>query len=329
MKAPVFVLGCPRSGTTLLYHMLLSAGGFAVYRAETHVFDWILPRFGSLGTLKQRHRLMDKWLLSRYFQRSGLGAADLREKVLFHCNGGGDFIRIVMEGIAKAQNVDRWADCTPAHALHIPEIKRSLPDALFIHMIRDGRDVALSLDKTGWISPFPWSRKKSLAVAILYWQWIVTKAREYGRAIAPDYIEVHFEDLVQNPHDTLARLSIFLDHDLDYDRIQRVSIGSVRDPNTSFTDDPLTPGFDPVGRWRKKLSEEDIAALEGLAGDRLAELGYPLVTPNLQSSRNLKLEQMKLVYRTYSSAKQWLKMKTPLSRFLADIDEHLQQNSGL
>ena len=44
-KAPVFVLGCPRSGTTVLYHMLLSAGGFAVYRAESNVFNLLVPRF--------------------------------------------------------------------------------------------------------------------------------------------------------------------------------------------------------------------------------------------------------------------------------------------
>ena len=57
-KAPVFVLGCPRSGTTLLYHMLLSAGNFAVYRAESQVFNLLEPHFGSLSQAANRRKLL-------------------------------------------------------------------------------------------------------------------------------------------------------------------------------------------------------------------------------------------------------------------------------
>ena len=53
-RAPVFVVGSPRSGTTLLYHMLLSAGRFAIYRAETHVFNVLVPRFGDPGVPSNR-----------------------------------------------------------------------------------------------------------------------------------------------------------------------------------------------------------------------------------------------------------------------------------
>jgi len=71
-QAPVFVLGAPRSGTTLLYHMLLSAGGFAAFRAETHVFDLLGPRFGDLGKLRNRRRLLRQWLHTKSFRVSGL-----------------------------------------------------------------------------------------------------------------------------------------------------------------------------------------------------------------------------------------------------------------
>src|SRR5581483_10927825 len=57
-KGPVFVLGCPRSGTTVLYHMLLSAGDFAIYRAESNVFSVMVPRFGNLRSERNRRRLM-------------------------------------------------------------------------------------------------------------------------------------------------------------------------------------------------------------------------------------------------------------------------------
>src|SRR5206468_9163246 len=83
--APVFVLGAPRSGTTLLYHMLLSAGGFAVFRAETHVFDLLGPRFGDFGKLRNRRVLLEEWLRSNSFRISGLDPARVEELVLNHC----------------------------------------------------------------------------------------------------------------------------------------------------------------------------------------------------------------------------------------------------
>src|SRR5207253_8385286 len=96
-KTPVFVVGCPRSGTTLLYHMLLSAGDFAVYRAESNVFNLLAPRFGNLRSVYQRESLMDAWLDSKLFRVSGLDAKEIRIKVIAECSSGGDFLRVVME----------------------------------------------------------------------------------------------------------------------------------------------------------------------------------------------------------------------------------------
>src|SRR5215470_17045708 len=83
--APVFVLGCPRSGTTVLYHMLLSAGNFAVYRAESNVFSVLQPRFGNLRSESNRRELLRYWLKSKLFQVSDLKAAVMQEKVLRDC----------------------------------------------------------------------------------------------------------------------------------------------------------------------------------------------------------------------------------------------------
>src|SRR5437764_1017221 len=121
-KAPVFVLGCPRSGTTLLYHMLLSAGDFALYRAETHVFDLLVPRYGNLRRLSARTKLVNDWLSTEYFQRTGLDAATLRARLLAECRNGGDFLRIVMQSVADQQGVSRWAECTPEHLLYLQQI---------------------------------------------------------------------------------------------------------------------------------------------------------------------------------------------------------------
>src|SRR5258708_6188653 len=102
-KAPVFVVGCPRSGTTLLYDMLLSAGGFAVYLAESNVFNLLVPRFGDLSLLANRERLMDAWLQSQLFRASFLDAEKIRAKVLSDCRNGGDFLRIVMGEMSREQ----------------------------------------------------------------------------------------------------------------------------------------------------------------------------------------------------------------------------------
>src|SRR6059036_4231479 len=83
--APVFVLGCVRSGTTLLYHMLLSAGGFAVYRAESNAINLLEPRFGDLSVRRNKEKLMEAWLNSKLFRVSGLEAESIREKIIAEC----------------------------------------------------------------------------------------------------------------------------------------------------------------------------------------------------------------------------------------------------
>src|SRR5690242_11026883 len=168
-NAPVFVLGSVRSGTTLLYHMLLSSGAFAVYRCESHAINFLEPRFGDLRVRKNRERLMDAWLDSKLFWRSGLDAQAIRSKVLNECHNGGDFLRIVMSEIARKQGVPRWADSTPEHLLYLQRIKQTIPDALIVHIIRDGRDVAASLDKQPWLRPFRWDRHHKLLIGALYW----------------------------------------------------------------------------------------------------------------------------------------------------------------
>src|SRR5437588_11138367 len=99
-KAPVFVLGCPRSGTTVLYHMLLSAGNFAVYRTESNVFSVLQPHFGNLSSASNRRNLLRLWLKSRLFQSTGLNAEEISEKIMRDCRSAGDFLRIMMEETA-------------------------------------------------------------------------------------------------------------------------------------------------------------------------------------------------------------------------------------
>jgi hypothetical protein len=294
--APVFIVGCPRSGTTLLYNMLLSSGGFAVYLAESNVFNLLVPRFGDLSVRANREKLMNAWLDSKLFRASFLDARDIREKVTSECQNGGDFIRIVMGEMALTQGARRWADNSPEELLHASAIKKVLPDALFIHMIRDGRDVSLSLDARPhkWVRPFPWDRKDSLLVTAVSWEWTVLEGRKQGKILGRDYLEVRFEDLQADPRATLARIGSLIEHDLDYDRILKIGIGSVSKPNTSFKGDPGSP----VGRWKKKMSPEKLASVEGLVGPTLENLGYALASPRAKIG-TMNAWRLKVFYRSY------------------------------
>jgi hypothetical protein len=201
--------------------------------------------------------------------------------------------------------------------LYLKRIKETIPNALIIHIIRDARDVALSMDKGFWIRPFPWHRDKRLLVTGLYWEWIVQRGRAFGKKIDADYTEVHFEELVKHPRETLARLGQFIDHNLDYERIQKVGIGAVSEPNTSFRSDA---NFNPVGRWKDQFPPEELKRFECLIGATLEELGYPLATKDPGLAESSELKRMRRVYHTYFDSKLWLKSNTPLGQLLVTRD---------
>jgi hypothetical protein len=312
-KAPVFVIGCSWSGTTLLYHMLLSSGNFAIYRMESQIFTLLEPRFRPLSKPRNKRRMLDAWYGTRLYKRSGLEPAEIEPRIMAECQNGGDFLRIIMEEMCHKQGVERWAETTPEHLLYIRRIKETIPDALIIHVIRDGRDVALSWEKLSQIRPFPWDRKRSAVAAAIYWEWIVNKGRQAGRKLGRDYIEVHYEDLMSKPAEVLRSLEPFVEHDLDYRRIAEVGIGSVSKPNSAFEEGQQIP----IGRWKTGLSQEELATLERLVGGTLEELGYKL---SAKKSWHFDLTRMRAAYRLYFDSKRYLKNSTPVGRWFVKRD---------
>jgi len=294
--------------------MLLSAGNFVVYRSESQVFNLLDSRFRDLGKSRNKRKLLTAWGDSALFSRTGLDVAQVESEVMEKCQNAGDFLRIVMEAMAKKQGVERWADCTPEHLLFLQRIKETIPDALVVHIIRDGRDVALSLAKQKWIRPFPWDRGLDLLVAALYWEWIVKRGQEGAKFLGSDYCEVRYEKLVENPKNTLAQLGAFIGQELDYDRIEQVGIGSVSEPNSSFRNESELGKFHPVARWKAALSEDRLRDLECLVGDTLSNLGYERITSESDTPNRGALKRMRAQYRAYFNGKWILKTKTPLGR---------------
>lgn len=331
-RSPVFVMGCHRSGTNLLYDMLLSAGGFAIYRGSLPVFETLIPRFGSLEHRGNREELLHTWLRSKGFRRTGLDADQLSSRILDQCRNGGDFIREVMDAVANAQGVPRWAAYDPDNVLHVERLKASIPNALFLHIIRDGRDIALSLRKMGGFSPLPWDRgeTRSLVATALYWEWMVRNGREHGSRYPSDYMEIHYEELITNPREVLRNLGGFLDHDLDYDRIQSAGLGRLSESNSSFRDEAGKDNekINPLERWKERLSRNDVAAIEAAVGECLEQTGYALSLPAVERTPGLRESAKRALYRSFLNAKMWIKLNTPAGRMVDLSVLELQDGPG-
>jgi hypothetical protein len=312
--APVFVLGSGRCGTKYLYYCLLSAGGFAVSHSESNAFNVLGLRFGNLAKRGNRRRLLDAYLPSRLFRQSGLDPEDIEGRVMESCRHTGDFLCILMEAVARKQGVRRWAESTPLHLLYLPLIKKEIPNALFVHIIRDGRDVAASAHRVGLFRMLPWKHSHAFLAGAIYWRWVVIKGRRSGQALGRDYIEVRYEDLVQNPRETLAHIGRFIEHDLDYDRIQRIGLGSVHDPNSSFRGDGQEMEANTIGRWQRMFTASQIRDIESSLGDLLVDTGYAPQNRNAKLRQSPSVSFMNILYPLCLEAKLWLKSHTPLAR---------------
>ena len=301
----------------MLFDMLLSSGGFADYRTESNVLNILEPRFGNLANPIVQHRLLDAWFGCRLGKLSGLDRTELEVALAGECRNGGDFLRIVMEAIARRQGAWRWAETTPEHLLFLDRIKQTIPNALIVHVIRDGRDVALSTARLGYIRRLKFDPLPNIMACAMYWEWMVNRGRVAGRRLGRDYMEVRFEDLVKEPHSTLGKLGAFIEHDLDYDKIRQ---RSRRRPNSSFRDEEQA-NVDPIERWRRRLSPDDLGILEQLVGGTLRELGYSLAgSPTSGGQTPASLATTRMLYRAWFDIKRFLKARTPAGRWLVTRD---------
>lgn len=285
--------------------MLLSAGGFARYRAETHVFNTLAPRFGGMTRPSDMAAALDVWLQSDCHTLTGLAADDVREAVRREGLGAGALLRAVMGRMSERQNVPRWAETTPAHVLHMREIAEQVPGALFIHVIRDGRDVAASLEKQGWIRPFAADRHRPVIAAAAFWDWIVRHGRAEGRRVAAAYLEVRYEALVDSPASVLAQVSQFIEQRLDADEITRAGIGSVGRPNTSFPE--AKGGF--RSRWKSQLAAGDGRDIDAMLAPLLRVLGYPT-----DAEPSVSMALRRFAYAARFSVRDAVKRNTPAGR---------------
>jgi hypothetical protein len=275
----VFIVGCPRSGTTLLRRVVDAHPDIAI-TPETH---WIPAFFengvGVDGGGRVTSELIPALLEHPKFARLAIDEADLVEIVSSGADHYRDFVSRLFDLYGARQGKRLVGDKTPRYVRAIGTIQALWPNARFVHLIRDGRDVCLSA--TTWTrkheefaSLFRSWRDDPVTTAAHWWTWNVASGRAAGANLGDDhYLEVRYEDLVHDPVPACRRLCAFLE--LPYDeRMLRFHEGRTRyQPGRSAKHAwlPITSG---LRDWRTQLAAADLDRFEAAAGGLLDELGY-------------------------------------------------------
>jgi hypothetical protein len=193
------------------------------------------------------------------------------------------FVTGVFDLYGKGQGKRLVGDKTPAYVRRIPTLHALWPEARFVHLIRDGRDVCMSA--INWrkadhaLGRFSIWEVDPITTAAVWWEWHVRLGREDGGSLAPKlYHEVRYEELVSRPAKTCEKLCSFLD--LPYDDAMlkfhkgRTKMKPGRDAKRAWL--PITSG---LRKWSEQMPAEDLERFEAAAGDLLEELGYPRACP--------------------------------------------------
>lgn len=272
-QRPIFIVGAARSGTTLMRFMI-----------SQHPRIYIPPQSGFIPLLFRNAPTspMSRRRTIHSFQHIFKSRPFIKHWRLEHpcpddfLNCLPDFspaslLNAVYSQYAQQYGADRWGDKTPIYTGHIDLINKIFPQAQFIHIIRDGRDVALSLIKTYkskiWVdiyfSTVNWKHYVSLAL---------TSARQLG---ADQYLEVRYEQLTADPEGQLKRICDYLGeeyvpamsrpHELAREVVSATNIHArTRQPVTTQR----------TGKWKREMASADLRLFQAVAGDLLEALAY-------------------------------------------------------
>jgi sulfotransferase family protein len=279
MNPYVFIVGAPRSGTTLLRRIVDAHPEIAITR-ETH---WITKLLEGEDAISPDSPVTPEVLtrlrrLPKFTRMEVDGPALDRMLSSEGTVGYADFVTRVFDLYGQAQGKRLVGDKVPGYVRHIPTLHGLWPQARFVHLIRDGRDVGLSVrdwDKeiksVTRISTF---EEDPVSAIALWWRQLVRLGREAGADLPEGlYHEVRYEGLVAAPAEECQKLCDFLGVPYE-DRMLAFHEGRTReapglDAKSAWR--PITPG---LRSWREEMPQEDVERFEAMAGDLLDELGY-------------------------------------------------------
>src|SRR5262245_60544268 len=280
-----FIVGVGRSGTTLL-RLMLDAHPDVAIPAETHFLPKLLKLRDEGDALrKAAHSVMTAESTWADFgiPSERLAEAFARVSPFTLADGLRAFYGLYAAKFGKS----RWGEKTPFYCRRMPAIETVLPEAHFVHVIRDGRDVALSL-RPLWFSP-----GEQIEAQAHNWLTKVSTFRDNGKTCR-HYLEVRYEDLVLDTETVLRRVCDFIalryePRMLSYHAGARDRLDEISD-EYRFKDMPISkearlglhvktlhpPDPARVARWRSDMSAADHETFTSIAGGLLADLGYPL-----------------------------------------------------
>lgn len=265
-----FIVGVARSGTTLLRNMLDGHPDLAIVD-ESYFPErvWMSWRRYQVGDTIDLPALAEDLLLDADFQRSwALDPAEIRKRFAVpERTDLPEVLRRIYALYSDSRGKRRYGDKTPWFVNRISWLAGLFPEARFAHIIRDGRNVALSVMESSF-------GPNRVSVSADQWSSMVAKGRMEGDLLGPSrYIEVRYEDLTSRPQDVLDRVCDLFELDLRPEMLE---------PATEWAQTP--PGevrsrvYDR-GRWlrdwKHEMTPNQLVIFESIAGPRLAELGYP------------------------------------------------------
>lgn len=281
---PFFVIGCIRSGTTLVRLMLDSHPQIAI-PPESHFVVQGPGAHEDVGAALERilaHSRFKEWELDPEQVR--------REAASRRVGTYPDLLDCVFGLFAAARGKARWGDRTPRYAFHVPRLLELFPDAQFIHVIRDGREVAASIYEHRWTG--------SVISAADQWRRTVAAGRRWATLGPERYREVRLDRLVESPARELQGLCAFLGESfapemLAYHRDARSRVPSSERKRADHTSTELapTPG---LRDWTVGLTRREQLAVEAVCAHCLTELGLNPPVPSLRG----RLIAMNHIFRT-------------------------------
>lgn len=269
IQAPIFIVGCPRSGTSLLRRCLNQHPRLAIC-GETHFFTlvWKLAgRLGDLRHLQHRERLVRDFLEAvayfGYFHHP-VDVTRLGERLRSEGASYPLFFQVLLQEFARQQGKVRCGEKTPGNALHLSLILRLFPDSQIVHVVRDPRDVVASLKTVPFAS-------EDVVTNALLWKRHVRAAETYRRHTC--YLRIHYEDLVRTPAPVFDRVCRFLNEPCFDDWAM------------SFDSPPAhcswwrARSFQPIhtariGRWTSDLTDEQLTLIEWITRREMKAFNY-------------------------------------------------------
>jgi hypothetical protein len=269
---PIFVIGAPRSGTTLLRIMLSSHPGIYVPPESDFIPRLYLGRARSVMSRDRAVRDVRTILANRRFLHEW--RAEPLDAAAFVASLPELTPAALLDGLYRAyaaqHGAARWGDKSPIYTRHVPLLADIFPSAQFVHIIRDGRDAAVST-----LAAYPDRFYVDMYFAARSWRQRVRAARVAGLALGPErYTELRYEELTTDPEPVLHRLCDFLGEDY---------APAMREPHKLAREllrpqGRHAPVREPVhansGGWRRRMPPADQRLFHAVASDLLTELGY-------------------------------------------------------